>query len=101
MRGNPNDQINTLRNQFDRWSYNNLPRSPKQRRTYIIIILLFCIFFLTLLPLFSDIVGIKRLFIWIIIAIACVNIIFLLYENYMDTGVPPPQSKTPFFASFI
>jgi len=95
MRGNPNDQINSLRNQFDRWYYTSFPNSPKQKRTYLIIILLVCILFLILLPLITDVTATKRLFIWIIIAAACVNIVYLLYENYMDTSAPPARYVQP------
>ena len=85
-------QINYFRNQFDRWYYTTLNFSPKDKRTYIVLALAFCIIILLLLPSVSTEFQDKKFWIYVIALVAFANIIFLLYENFTERDGIPPQS---------
>ena len=93
MRRNEQDRINYFRNKFDRWYYTTLSFSPKEKRSFIVVALIFCIAILLFLPSISSEFEDKKFWVWIIALIAFSNILFLLYENFKERDVIPPSSS--------
>lgn len=86
------DPINYLRNKFDKWYYSQNFSGQRQKRGFLMMLLTICVIVLVLLPLISEEMAQRTPLIFVVIAIALINLGFLLYENFTD---PEGRSAAP------
>lgn len=87
------DPNNSFAYKFDRWFAPRFLSPNRQKRSILILVLLLSIFVLVLLPSLNQEMERKKPLIFIVIAVALINVFFLIYENLREPEIIAPPSN--------